>query len=97
MTINTHTKTGFLLVLLLLVSVSTLHSQSSASSHFDMTGFPQWSKDLRRGEIVALGSFPFTLFFSSFVMDTFRLSTNGFDMRYAPWPINTGGAVGWHT
>jgi hypothetical protein len=69
------------------------------STTFDMTGFPQWSKDLRRGEIVAFGSFPFTLFTTTFIMESFRWSTeanmdfseNG--RRYAPWPFKSAGAI----
>ena len=81
------------LVFFILCIAIPLNAQSS-SSGFDMTGFPQWSKDLRRGEIVAIGSFPFTLFFSTFFYDAYRTSSHGWDMRYAPWPINPGGSVG---
>ena len=63
---------SFLLVLFLLsLSPSGLWAQGGApvsnlpSTHFDMTGFPQWSRDLRRAEIVAFGTFPFTYMFSN--------------------------------
>ncbi|MCL2832930.1 MAG: hypothetical protein FWD78_07155 [Treponema sp.] len=55
--------------------------------------FPQWSLDLRRGEIVAFGSFPFTFFFTSFFMDTYRTIAHNGDSRYAPWPLKPAGAV----
>jgi hypothetical protein len=42
---------------------------------------------------VAFGSFPFTLFFSNFFMDTYRASNNNWDMRYAPWPVKAPGAI----
>lgn len=66
---------------------------------FDTTGFPQWVKDIRRWEIVAFGSFPFTMFTATFAMDTYRWAkTNGMDWsdegrRYAPWPLKSAGAV----
>jgi hypothetical protein len=38
---------------------STTDSQAVVA--FDMTGFPQWAKDLRRWEIVAFGAFPIAM------------------------------------
>jgi hypothetical protein len=42
-------------------------SSIGTSSALDTTGFPQWVKDLRRLDIVAFGSFPFTMFTVSLV------------------------------
>ena len=64
-----------------------------ASTQFDTSGFPLWAKDLRRAEIITFGSFPFAYFFSNFIYDTYRWSNNGWDTRYAPWPITSAGAV----
>jgi hypothetical protein len=68
-------------------------STELSSTQFDMTGFPQWAKDLRRGEIVAFGSFPFTYFLTNFTVDTYRYATHDWDRRYAPWPIKAAGSV----
>jgi hypothetical protein len=67
----------------------------AASLQFNTTGFPLWVKDLRRAEIVAFGSFPFTMFVSTFAMDTWRFFEygHGQDNRYAPWPFKSAGAV----
>jgi len=60
---------------------------------------PQWVKDLRRWEIVAFGSIPFTIFTATFAMDMYRWNdANGMDFsdegrRYAPWPMKSAGAV----
>ena len=85
-----------LIIVLICISIQ-VQAQTSTSSNpaagFDMTGFPLWVKDLRRGEIVAFGSFPFTFFFTSLVMDTYRSATHNWDMRYAPWPVKAAGAV----
>jgi hypothetical protein len=54
---------------------------------------PLWLKDLRRAEIVAFGSFPLTMFWTSFLMDLFRTASHGWDNRYAPWPFKGAGAV----
>ena len=78
-----------------LCAVFPAHAQQTVnpSGGFDMTGTPQWVKDLRRGEIIAFGTFPFTFFFTSFTIDTYRFATNNWDRRYAPWPIKSAGAV----
>ena len=50
--------------------------------------FPQWLKDLRRAEVVMVGSFPFTIFLAIEIFDFYRLATHDFDMQYyAPWPL----------
>ena len=78
-------------LLLLLLFVHGLFAQESI--HFDLSRYPQWTRDLRRGSIVAFGSFPFTYFFTSFGYDIFRMSTNNWDSRYAPWPFTSAGAI----
>ena len=89
-----------LVSLLLFFPLSGLHAQAGvepalgATSHFDMTGFPQWSRDLRRGSIIAFGSFPFVYLFTNFSYDTYRLALNNGDMRYAPWPFTSAGGAG---
>jgi hypothetical protein len=55
--------------------------------------FPQWAHDLRRYDIILFGSFPFTYWFASTVMDTYRSSQHDWDTRYAPWPVKSAGAV----
>jgi hypothetical protein len=81
---------------------STVSAQTSTATiipakEFDTSAFPQWAKDLRRAEIVAFGSFPFTIFFATFAMDTIRFSNNNWDTRYAPWPIRSSGGVEMNT
>jgi hypothetical protein len=66
---------------------------------FDMTDFPQWAKDFRRFDIIAFGSFPFSMFFVNFFYDFYRWNkANGMDFSsagraYAPWPFKSAGAV----
>jgi hypothetical protein len=71
-----------------------LEAQSSAGTE---GAFPQWAKDLRRAEIVAFGSFPFTLFLATFSMDTYRASQHDWDARYAPWPFKGAGSINMST
>ncbi|MCL2601284.1 MAG: hypothetical protein FWD91_00565 [Treponema sp.] len=68
----------------------------AGTAHFDMTGFPQWTKDLRRGTIVAFGAFPFVYIFANMGYDMYRLSIHDGDARYAPWPFTSAGGIG-HT
>jgi hypothetical protein len=86
------------LCLFLFLIPVTLHGQTSTgtelkSTQFDTAGFPSWAKDLRRAEIVAFGSFPFTIFFATFAMDTYRYASHSRDRQYAPWPFKPAGAV----
>jgi len=55
--------------------------------------FPAWLLDLRRADIVAFGSFPFMLFFTTFAVDSYRFYSNDWDWRYAPWPLKAPGAI----
>jgi hypothetical protein len=87
------------LVSLLLVSPIPVQAQTSTSTtnlvstQFDTSDFPQWAKDLRRGEIVAFGSFPFMMLFTSVAMDSYRWYNNNWDNRYAPFFLKSAGAV----
>jgi hypothetical protein len=45
--------------------------------------------DLRRGEIILVGSFPFSLFVSLEVFDIYRFAANGGAQEYAPWPFRS--------
>jgi hypothetical protein len=88
-----------LMCLLFLAAFSPLSAQSSSSSpalpstQFDTSEFPQWAKDLRRGEIVAFGSFPFAFFFATISMDLYRSAAHDWDRRYAPWPAKPAGSI----
>ena len=78
--------------LVLFVNIFMLNAQENASVQFDTTGLPQWAKDLRRAEIVAFGSFPFTMLFSLTTVGTYRYFGNNMDSRYAPL-IPSPGAI----
>ncbi|MCL2800614.1 MAG: hypothetical protein FWD28_02525 [Treponema sp.] len=66
---------------------------------FDPSEMSQWARDVRRFEIIAFGTFPFSLFVVSFVTDMIRWNNaNGMDFseqgrRYAPWPLKSAGAI----
>ena len=74
-------------------------ASTQTTQTFDTTGFPQWAKDLRRMNIIAFGSFPLTMFHTTFYTDLHRWrEANELDFseegrRYAPWPLKSAGAV----
>jgi hypothetical protein len=98
-------KTIFLIILfsLLLTPMFQAAAQNLSVTESSVatgtTGFPQWVRDMRRWEIVAFGTFPFSLFITSFTMDMIRWNNaNGMNFsaegrRYAPWPFRSAGAV----
>lgn len=54
--------------------------------------FPRWLRDLRRAEVILIGSIPFTMFFTFETYDTYRYVSSGLDPYYAPWPFRPGSA-----
>lgn len=82
----------FLFISLLLTSLPQASAQTTG---FDTTGFPQWAIDLRRWNIISFGLFPFAMFFTRTGYDIHRMSINGWDMNYAPWPLKPAGAPGY--
>ncbi|MDR2535618.1 MAG: hypothetical protein LBD29_06255 [Treponema sp.] len=84
-------KFKYVFLILLLAAGFTAHPQSTSvagqsgvSAKTDMPELPLWLKDLRRAEIVAFGSFPFTMLFASLIVDSYRFFSNNMDSRYAP-------------
>jgi hypothetical protein len=97
-------KQAVIFFLLLTTAVFILHGQTNDTNtnnnnnFFDLSGSPQWVRDLRRWEIVAFGSIPFAMFTATFGMDLYRWNNaNGMDFsdngrKYAPWPLKSAGA-----
>ena len=90
-------KVACFLLFIFLFSVSPSWAQTGmddmGTTYFDMSEFPLWARDLRRGEIIAFGAFPFAYFLANFSYDAMRWSNNGGDNRYAPWPFNSAGTI----
>jgi hypothetical protein len=90
---------------LIILCTSLINCQSSAATQTtsisakgkaakpEKPEFPQWVRDIRRAEIIAFGSFPFTMFVATFAMDTGRYFTHDMNLQYAPWPFKSGGAI----
>jgi hypothetical protein len=99
-------KTGFIIFLFIFV-LGPFYQASAQISNitteeeivFDTTGLPMWAKDVRRFDIIAFGTYPFSMFLASFFHDLYRWnSANGMEFssegrRYAPWPFKSAGAI----
>lgn len=55
--------------------------------------FPGWMRDLRRGEILFLGSLPFSFFYTFEVYDLYRYAASGLDPLQAPWPFRAAADI----
>ena len=91
-----------LVLIALAVLAGTVHSQqqTDVGSDTDPEGysdqeFAPFLRDLRRAEIVMLGTFPITLFLSLGTYDIYRFAASGGAPEYAPWPFRPPGAVGY--
>jgi hypothetical protein len=83
-------RTLLLCLLIAAAGVSALGAQDHVPVPYTPGEFAPWLRDLYRGEVIAVGSFPFSLFFTLEVYDAWRYATNGFNPSYAPWPIGSG-------
>ncbi len=86
-----------IVVLLTLTCVAPVMADDHTPKPYSPDEFNAWMKQLWRADAVAVGSFPFSLFLTLEVYDTFRFVSNGFNTSYAPWPIGSGSAVTYST
>jgi hypothetical protein len=68
----------------------TLAAQEHVPAPYSPTEFAPWVMDVWRAEVITVGTFPFTLFFTLEIYDTWRYATSNFNPSYAPWPIGAG-------
>lgn len=84
--------------LLLIATPGCTQEQSRADTdpeEYTEEEFSPVLRDLRRAEIILLGSFPITLFLSLEVYDTYRYIKYEGDYQYAPWPFRPPNAAGY--
>ena len=84
-------------LLLLFGATVCAGAQDHTPQPYSPEEFRAWMKAAYRAEAVTVGSFPFTLFFTLEVYDTFRYVSNGFNPSFAPWPLGSGTAVQYST
>ncbi len=86
----------FLAALLLILSISTYSAFAdeltiSDAEPYDQKSIPQWVKDMRRGEIITLGSWPFTTLMVSFSYSMGMFASHGWDGSYFRNPFSSSG------
>jgi len=90
----------FLLLLFFLSSVFLLPAQQLPPpdplmpEDYDPEEFLLWAHDLRRYEVVAIGSYPITFFASSLVYDFSIFAANGFNPSYSMGSQRDGSDIG---
>jgi hypothetical protein len=81
----------FRLILLVLFAAGGLaHAQDKTErlpEDYAEEEFSQAARNLRRAEIILVGSFPLTAFLSLEVYDFYRFAHHDWDVAYAPWPV----------
>ncbi|MDR1788062.1 MAG: hypothetical protein LBR16_06400 [Treponema sp.] len=80
------------MVTLFFYMIAVLPAQTTTTTPPKLN-LPQWVKDLRRAEAVAIGAFPLGIFFSTIGVDTWRYYDHGQDIKYAPWPLKPADAI----
>lgn len=79
-----------LLLLLCCCGLLTVPADNRTPAPYTPEEFPGWALDLRRGEIIAIGSFPISLLASRLLYDVVRFGyqsarSGRFNQDYAPW------------
>ncbi|MBN1409821.1 MAG: hypothetical protein JW969_03185 [Spirochaetales bacterium] len=71
---------------LLIFIIQTAIAQDHTPKPYEREEFPEWLHDLRRAEIILIGSLPFTMFFALEAFDIGRYFYHNMDYLYQPWP-----------
>jgi hypothetical protein len=98
-------KKCIVIVCFIFVCVSALSAENDSGDlkepePYTEEEFPEWMHNLRRFEIITLGTLPFTFLATFLVYDFIRYATSGFDRDYAlfgstnPVPYTTEEKIG---
>ena len=81
--------TLFLYVLLCFSSLSLCHGQEEPQDPepYQEHEFPTWAWDIRRWDIIFIGTFPFTMFYSTLIFQMSRYIQSGFEEELVPAPF----------
>lgn len=84
---NKSTVAKILIFSLLINVISPIFAEDTTPLPYDENAMPQTLKDLRRFEIITLGSLPFVTLDAGIVYSGIRWANNGFDANYSPNPF----------
>ncbi len=74
-------------LLIFLIFTSILHAEEPKPVPYSKQEFPEAVLDIRRAEIITLGSLPFTTLLTTFSYSFYRYFNHGCDSSYAPNPF----------
>lgn len=74
----------FIFIILLNIFITPIFSQDTSSKPYDEKEFPQFLNDLRRFEIISLGSLPFVTLDVTLAYSGYRYVKNDFSDEYKP-------------
>jgi hypothetical protein len=86
---------ALLCALFLSIAPACAFAQEHTPAPYSPDEFPAGMKDLWRAEVLFVGSFPFTFFFTIESYDIARYLTNKLDQSYAPWPLRSAVEIGY--
>jgi len=73
--------------------VFSLPAQETTPEPYEEKEFPAWMWNLRRGEIICIGSFPFTMFFTNIGFQIVRYFQSDLESEFVPVPFGGVGTV----
>lgn len=87
------TKIPVICLLLILLTGTLIFCQDTKPEEYREDEFSPFLKELRRGEIIMLGSLPLSIFLAIETYEIYRYVQQDRDPDYAPWPFRRHGGV----
>ena len=81
------------IAIILIIAPLNAEEKSYSPAPYEEDEFSQWMHDLRRAEIVLIGTLPLTLFVSNIGFQLVRYAVNEFEPEYAPSLSGAGGSA----
>lgn len=78
---------AIIISLFITLFLNPLYSEETTPLPYESTAFPQFLKDLRRFEIISIGSLPFVTLNTTLVYSGIKYVDSGFDSTYTPNPF----------
>ena len=75
-------------IAIVFLSTAVFADTSTEPVPYEKNEFPQWAHDLRRTEVITLGSLPFVLLQSTIVYSFWRYYDNDYSSQYFPNPLS---------
>jgi len=90
-------KISAICLLLILLTGTLIFCQGTEPEEYQEDEFSPFLKELRRGEIIMLGSLPLSIFLAIETYEIYRYVQHDRDPDYTPWPFRKHGGVPFST